>query len=129
MLKLPPWFQTISRAGGPQLARLLAAAILGLFMLPDSFAQAPLPVVQLTSSAYSVSENNGAIRIAVRRFGPTNLVSTVRLSAVGAPTSGAVDGQDFIAKTATPTFPVKATEAFFDLVILDNDQTNASKFI
>src|SRR5687768_17659150 len=114
MLKFPSWlFRSASRAGG--LGRL-AAALFGALLVADVSAQ-----IQLTSSAYSVNEDDGSIRIAIRRFGAPTNTATVRVSAIGAPPpAGAVDGQDFISRTSTLTFGTNVSEVFFDVVILDN---------
>src|SRR5688572_7771087 len=128
MLKLPSWLiRNVWRAAGAGTFGRLIAAACGIFLIADSAAQ----TIQLTASAYSVDEDNGRIVVAARRFGNTNLTSTVRFTAVGDPNpaTGAIDGQDFVARSSTVTFPTNATEAFFEIILIDNDRTNVNKFI
>ncbi|HUS37390.1 MAG TPA: Calx-beta domain-containing protein [Verrucomicrobiae bacterium] len=124
MLKFSSWLvQGLSRLRSVANVRRVIAASFAAFMLADTSAQ----TIQLTSSAYSVNENNGTIRVAARRFGDLKTTSTVQISATEG--AGAVDGNDFVARTTTLTFPTNSMEVFFDVIILDNDATNASRFI
>ena len=95
MLILPSWFtSSVSRlARAASVGRVLAATAAAFFA-----ASASAQSIQLTSTAYTVNENGGSLRVAVRRVGVIDSTATVRIAA----TAGtAIDGQDFVARTAT----------------------------
>src|SRR4051812_24114251 len=95
----------LSRLFSAGLRAVTAVAALAAFALTVS-AQAPKPTVQLTSSLYAVDENAGSVRVAVSRLGDPTVPFSVTLIAsdTGDLTTGAVSGQDYIARTVTLDF-------------------------
>jgi len=125
MLTLISWISRQAVALKTASVRRALYALAGSLLIVNVSAQTSAPpTLQLTSSAYSVEENAGSIRVPVRRFGNLNQTTTVVVTAAEVT---ARDGQDFVARTATLTFPTNSMEAFFDVVILDNDKTNVNK--
>lgn len=122
MFKLPSWFtQGVRRVSGGALGRL-CLVVCGALLAVNANGQTQT-TIQLTSSSYAVSETDGFVRIAIRRFGDLKKTSAVRVVT----TDGtAVNGLQYVARSANFTFGTNVSELFFDVTVLDNTATNAT---
>lgn len=132
MLKLPfCTFGNWSRLFGG--LRRACAAMLAAGTALSAIAQTtPPPTVQFTSALYAVNENAGSIRIAISRLGTSGVPFSVTVTAsdpLGNTGTEAQSGQDYIARTAVLNFSANDAQKTFDVFILDNGNTNVSKFI
>jgi hypothetical protein len=104
----------------------LTVAALGCVFAGDAAAQ----TVQFTSSLYEVQEDAGAIRVTVSRLGRRDTAFSVTFAATdGGGINGAVNGQHYVSRTGLLTFGTNEMQKSFDIVILDNRDTNATRTV
>ena len=126
MLKSLIWIVSNLRRMATGRSGPLALALLACAMAGDVAAQ----TVQFTSSIYETPENAGAVRVTVSRLGAKNTSFSVTFTASnGGGQNGAVNGQHFVARTGILNFAPNETQKSFDIVILDNGETNATRTI
>lgn len=110
------------RSAGRNVVTRIGMAALFLTTTLATFGQ----TMRFTSATYSVDENAGSVRVVVTRLGNVNSAASVVFSTSD---GSAQNGVDYVGRTGTLNFKTNEVQKTFDVVILDNDVTNATKTI